>query len=130
MQNTLIHRAYWRTRDSNFSLTGLMGFDMHKKYAGVIGTGKIGKALIKILVGFGMNVLAYDIFPDREFSESAGFRYVPLEELFSLSDIISLNCPLTKETEYMIDEYSIGKMKDGVIKEPYECLKSSGKQCF
>ncbi len=113
--NRKIHRAYWRTRDSNFSLGGLMGFDMHKKNAGVIGTGKIGKVLIKILSGFGMHVLSYDPYPDDEFAREAGCNYVGLDEIFEQSDIISLNCPLTKETEYMIDERSIEKMKDGVM---------------
>ena len=113
--NRKIHRAYWRTRDSNFSLEGLMGFDMYRKYAGVIGTGKIGKVLIKILAGFGMEVLAFDPFPDRKFNKEVPFRYVTLDELFVESDIISLNCPLTKETEYMINRITIDKMKDGVM---------------
>lgn len=113
--NRKIHRAYWRTRDSNFSLGGLMGFDMYQKYAGVIGTGKIGKTLVKILLGFGMKVLAYDPYPDNEFATETGCSYVDLDELFAKSDIISLNCPLTKETEYMINVRSIKKMKDEVM---------------
>lgn len=113
--NRKIHRAYWRTRDSNFSLNGLMGFDMYKKTAGVVGTGKIGKALINILVGFGMNVLAYDPYPDAGFAQKSGCSYVGLDELLEGSDIISLNCPLTKDTEYMINETTIAKMKDGVM---------------
>jgi D-lactate dehydrogenase len=113
--NRKIHRAYWRTRDANFSLTGLMGFDMYKKFSGVIGTGKIGKALIRILSGFGMKVLAYDPYPDMEFAMETGCKYVSLDELFTLSDVISLNCPLTKETEFMINKESIGKMKDEVM---------------
>lgn len=113
--NRKIHRAYWRTRDSNFSLGGLMGFDMYKKYAGVIGTGKIGKVLIRILKGFGMEVLAHDPYPDRVFARDHGFTYLPLDELLAKSDIISLNCPLTKETEYMINKNTIEKMKDGVM---------------
>jgi len=113
--NRKIHRAYWRTRDSNFSLGGLMGFDMYQKYAGVVGTGKIGKVLIKILSGFGMQVLAYDPYPDNEFAEETGCSYVGLDDLFQKSDIISLNCPLTKETEYMINIKTIEKMKDGVM---------------
>ncbi|MFP4366583.1 MAG: 2-hydroxyacid dehydrogenase [bacterium] len=113
--NRKIHRAYWRTRDSNFSLIGLMGFDMHGKNAGVIGTGKIGKALIKILLGFGMDVLAYDPYPDKEFARETGCRYVELDELFAGSQVISLNCPLTRETEYMINKNSIDKMKEGVM---------------
>jgi D-lactate dehydrogenase len=113
--NRKIHRAYWRTRDSNFSLEGLMGFDMYKKNAGVIGTGKIGKSLVLILSGFGMNVLVHDPFPDKEFAEQTGCRYVGLDELFGQSDIISLNCPLNQETEYMINSKSLEKMKDGVM---------------
>ncbi len=113
--NRKIHRAYWRTRDANFSLGGLMGFDMYKKYAGVIGTGKIGKVLIRILKGFGMEVLANDPYPDRVFARDHGFTYLPLDELLAKSDIISLNCPLTKETEYMINKNTIEKMKDGVM---------------
>ncbi|MFO7657555.1 MAG: 2-hydroxyacid dehydrogenase [Bacteroidales bacterium] len=113
--NRKIHRAYFRTRDSNFALQGLLGFDMYKKTAGVIGTGKIGKTLIKILKGFEMNVLAYDIFPDNDFAAKNNFNYVGLDELFSRSDIISLNCPLTKETEYIINRHTIGKMKKGVM---------------
>lgn len=113
--NRKIHRAYWRTRDANFSLGGLMGFDMYKKYAGVIGTGKIGKVLIRILKGFGMEVLANDPYPDRVFARDHGFTYLPLDELLAKSDIISLNCPLTKETEYMVNKNTIEKMKDGVM---------------
>ena len=113
--NRKIHRAYWRTRDSNFSLVGLMGFDLYQKHAGVIGTGKIGKTLIKILSGFGMNILAYDPYPDNEFAKKTGCSYVELDELFAKSDIISLNCPLTEETEYMINKQSITKMKEGVM---------------
>ncbi len=113
--NRKIHRAYWRTRDSNFSLNGLMGFDMYKKTAGVVGTGKIGKALINILAGFGMNVLAYDPYPDDGFAQKSGCSYVGLNELLEQSDIISLNCPLTSDTEYMINDSAISKMKDGVM---------------
>ena len=113
--NRKIHRAYFRTRDANFALQGLMGFDMFGKTAGVFGTGKIGKVLIKILKGFGMNVIAYDPYPDCEFAVEADFEYVTQEILFSRSDIISLNCPLTKETEYIINKNTIDKMKHGVM---------------
>jgi D-lactate dehydrogenase len=113
--NRKIHRAYFRTRDSNFSLHGLMGFDMYKKNAGVIGTGRIGKVLIKILKGYGMNVFAYDPYPDCDFAKEAGFEYTTLDKLFTNSDIISLNCPLTKETEYIINKNTIAKMKNGVM---------------
>ncbi|MBN1159064.1 MAG: 2-hydroxyacid dehydrogenase [Bacteroidales bacterium] len=113
--NRKIHRAYFRTRDSNFTLQGLLGFDMHGKTAGIIGTGRIGRALIGIVKGFGMEVLAYDIYPDESFARKTGFRYTMLDELFSASDIISLNCPLTKETEYIINRDSIARMKRGVM---------------
>lgn len=113
--NRKIHRAYFRTRDANFSLQGLMGFDMYKKTAGVIGSGKIGKVLMQILRGFGMRVLAYDPFPDVRFAEQNNVEYVSLNELFATSDIISLNCPLTTETQYIINERSISLMKPGVM---------------
>jgi D-lactate dehydrogenase len=113
--NRKIHRAYFRTRDSNFALQGLLGFDMNGKCAGVIGTGKIGKVLIKILKGFGMLVLAYDPYPDCEFAVETGFEYVKPDDLFNQSDIISLNCPLTKETEFIINKNTISKMKTGVM---------------
>jgi D-lactate dehydrogenase len=113
--NRKIHRAYFRTRDANFALQGLLGFDMNGKCAGVIGTGKIGKVLIKILKGFGMQVLAYDPYPDCEFAAEAGYEYVTPDKLFNKSDIISLNCPLTKETEFIINKNTISKMKTGVM---------------
>ncbi len=113
--NRKIHRAYFRTRDSNFSLNGLLGFDMYQKTAGIIGTGKIGKTLAYILRGFGMNVLTYDVYPDQDFAEKSGCEYVSLETLFQNSDVISLNCPLTKETEYLINEKTINQMKDGTM---------------
>ena len=113
--NRKIHRAYWRTRDGNFSLNGLMGFDMHGKTIGIIGTGKIAKILIRMLKGFGMRILAYDLYPDLKFAEEEGFSYVSLDELYRESDIISLHCPLTDQTKYMINKDSIGKMKDGVM---------------
>ncbi|MBU2515195.1 2-hydroxyacid dehydrogenase [bacterium] len=113
--NRKIHRAYFRTRDANFALQGLLGFNMQGKKAGVIGTGKIGQALIKILKGFGMIIMAHDPYPDMDFSKRNGFEYVDLETLFSLSDIISLNCPLTNETEYLINKRTIGLMKQGVM---------------
>lgn len=113
--NRKIHRAYFRTRDANFALTGLLGFDMYGKTTGVIGTGRIGKVLVKILSGFGMEVLVYDKFPDEKFASDSGARYVSLKEIYELSDIISLNCPLTKETEYMINADAIAQMKKGVM---------------
>ena len=113
--NRKIHRAYFRTRDANFSLHGLMGFDMYKKSAGIIGTGRIGKVLIEILLGFGMKVYGYDLYKDQSLMNKPNFEYVDLDILFRNSDIISLNCPLTKETEYIINSSSIAKMKDGVM---------------
>ena len=113
--NRKIHRAYWRTRDGNFSLNGLIGFDMHGKTIGIIGTGKIAKILIRLLKGFGMRILAYDLYPDMKFAEEEGISYVTLDELYRESDIISLHCPLTDQTKYMIDKDSIDKMKKGVM---------------
>lgn len=110
-----IHRAYWRTRDGNFSLHGLMGFDMHGKTVGIIGTGKIAKILINILNGFGMKILAYDVYPDFKFAAENNVTYTTLDELYKNSDIISLHCPLTEETKYIINENSIRKMKDNVM---------------
>ena len=98
--NRKIPRASWRTKDGNFSLHGLMGFDMHGKTAGIIGTGKIAKILIHILKGFGMNVLAYDLYPDYNFARQEQIVYTSLDELYHNSDIISLHCPLTEETKY------------------------------
>lgn len=113
--NRKIHRAYWRTRDGNFSLNGLMGFDMHGKTAGIIGTGKIARILIHILKGLGMRVLANDLYPDEAFAREEGFSYVTLDELYKESDIISLHCPLTEQTRYLINDDSIAKMKEGVM---------------
>ena len=113
--NRKIPRASWRTRDGNFSLHGLMGFDMHGKTAGIIGTGKIAKILIHILRGFGMNILAYDVYPDYNFARENQVVYTSLDELYHSADIISLHCPLTEQTKYLINDYSISKMKDGVM---------------
>lgn len=113
--NRKVHRAYFRTRDTNFALTGLLGFDMYRKTAGVIGTGRIGKVLTQILKGFGMDVLLNDMYPDEQFATETGSRYTGLDEIYRNSDIISLNCPLTKETEYMINASTIGMMKKGVM---------------
>ena len=106
-----IHKAYIRTKDFNFSLCGLDGFDLHGKTVGIIGTGKIGQCFIDICRGFGMNILCFDKYPN----ESLGVKYVSLDALFEKSDIISLHCPLTDETHYMINEKSIEKMKKGVV---------------
>lgn len=106
-----IHKAYNRTREFNFSLNGLTGFDFHGKTVGVVGTGKIGRIFIDICRGFGMNVIAYDLFPAKD----SGIEYVPLDELLERSDIISLHCPLTDDTRHMINAEAIGKMKKGVV---------------
>ena len=113
--NRKIYKAYQRTRKYNFSLDGLLGFDIHGKTVGVIGTGRIGKVFIKIMNGFGANVIAYDLFPDIAGAKELGFSYVSLDELFKSSDIISLHCPLTPETTNIINKESIKKMKDDVF---------------
>lgn len=105
-----IHKAYLRTRDFNFSLVNMTGFDLHGKTVGVIGTGRIGKAFIDICRGFGMKVLAYDKYPAEGLAE-----YVTLDRLFAESDIISLHCPLTEETYHVIDGKSLEKCKRGVV---------------
>lgn len=109
--NRRTYRAYIRTRDYNFSINGLMGFDLRDKVAGVVGTGRIGRLFAEIMKGFGMRVIAYDAFP----SPDAGLEYVTLDELLSLSDVISLHCPLTNDTFHMINKESLARMKDGVV---------------
>lgn len=106
-----IHKAYNRTREYNFDLDDLVGFELHGKTVGVIGTGKIGKKFINICKGFGMNVIAYDKFPD----EKSSINYVEKDELFRNSDIISIHCPLNNLTKHIINKNSISKMKKGVI---------------
>ena len=110
-----IHKAYIRTRDFNFSLNNMTGFDLHGKTVGVIGTGRIGRVFIDICRGFGMKVLAYDKFPAEGLDNGDTIRYVPLDTLFAESDIISLHCPLTEETYHIIDEKSIEKCRRGVM---------------
>ncbi len=108
--NRRIHKAYIRTKDFNFRLDGLTGVDLHGKTVGVIGTGKIGRVFIDICRGFGMKVIAYDKYP----AENAGIDYVPLSELFARSDFISLHCPLTEDTQHLINADAIAQMKKGV----------------
>lgn len=108
--NRRTHKAYIRTRDFNFSLQGLAGFDLYGKTVGIIGTGKIGRVFADICKGFGMTILAYDKFPAAD----SGLNYVELPELFEKSDIISLHCPLTEETRHIINADSIAMMKKGV----------------
>ena len=109
--NRKIHKAYNRTREFNFSLAGLSGFDLHGKTVGIIGTGKIGRIFADICKGFGMNILAYDKFPNPH----AGLNYVELDEIFHKSDVISLHCPLTEETHHMIGDDAVEMMKPGVV---------------
>lgn len=108
--NRKIHRAYARTRDFNFSLNGLTGFDLHGKTMGVIGTGKIGRIFINICKGFGLKIIAYDPFPAKD----AGIDYVSMEELCKNADIISLHCPLSKDTYHIINNQTIDLMKKNV----------------
>lgn len=108
--NRRLHRAYNRTRDFNMNISGLMGTTLHGKCAGVIGTGRIGQAMISILRGFGMDVIAYDVYPN----DKLDVKYVSLKELCEQSDVITLHCPLTKETHHMLDEKMIKRMKKGV----------------
>ena len=110
-----IHKAYLRSRDFNFSLSGLVGFDLHGKTVGVIGTGRIGRAFIDICLGFGMKVLAYDKYPSPDLQNDGRVRYVELDTLFTESDVISLHCPLTDETYHVIDEEAIERFKKGVV---------------
>lgn len=113
--NRKVYRSVYRTREGNFRLGGLMGFDMYGKTVGLIGMGKIAKELIKILRGFGMNVLAYDLYPDEAFAKEYQVKIVSLDELYEQSDIISLHCPLTDDTKFLINNDSITKMKYGVM---------------
>lgn len=110
-----VYKSYQRTKKYNFSLDGLLGFDIHGKTVGVIGTGKIGKIFIKIMKGFGANVLAYDIYQDDQAAKELDFTYTTLDEIYKNADIISLHCPLTEKNHNMINEESMLKMKNGVI---------------
>ncbi len=109
--NRKTHKAYNRTRESNFNINGLLGFDLHKKTLGIIGTGKIGQIFARIGKGYGMKVLAYDKYPN----ESLDLEYVDLETLYKESDVLSLHCPLLKDTHHMINKESVNKMKQGVM---------------
>lgn len=110
--NRHTHKAYIKCRENNFALNGLMGVNLYQKTAGIVGTGKIGQAMARICRGFGMKVIAYDLYPDKSLDF---LEYVTLDELLHSSDLISLHCPLTEETHHMINAASIEKMKDGVI---------------
>lgn len=112
--NRHTHRAYNRVREGNFALNGLLGFDMNGKTVGIVGTGRIGTVLARIMIGFGCTVLAYDLYPNDE-CKALGVRYVSLDALLAQSDIISLHCPLSEETRHLIDSKAIGKMKRGAM---------------
>lgn len=112
--NRRIHRAYQRTREANFSLEGLIGFNMHGRTVGVIGTGKIGVAVMRILKGFGMHILAYDPFKNPAVEE-LGAEYVELDELYARSHVITLHCPATPENYHLLNREAFAKMKDGVM---------------
>ncbi|MFP1877804.1 2-hydroxyacid dehydrogenase [Lonsdalea quercina] len=112
--NRRIHRAYQRTRDANFSLEGLIGFNMHRRTAGIIGTGKIGVATLRILKGFGMRLLAFDPYPNPQ-AQALGAEYVDLKTLYAESDVISLHCPITPENHHLLNEAAFAQMKDGVM---------------
>lgn len=112
--NRHTHRAYNRVREGNFSLNGLLGYDLNGKTIGIIGTGRIGTVLARIMIGFGCTVLAFDVYPNDE-CRKLGARYVSLDELLLQSDVISLHCPLNKQTHHLIDAESISKMKHGVM---------------
>lgn len=112
--NRHIHKAYNRVREGNFELRGLEGFDLHQKTVGVVGTGNIGEVFCKIMRGFGCRVLAFDPYPNPACLE-LGVEFVPLEELFGQSDIVSLHCPLTPDTHHLVNSESLEKMKQGVV---------------
>jgi D-lactate dehydrogenase len=112
--NRRIHRAYNRVREGNFALDGLLGFDLHGKTVGIVGTGKIGAITAKILQGFGCRLLGYDVFPSPD-CKAMGMKYVSLPELFGTSDIVSLHCPMTAETYHLINAEAIDEMKPGIM---------------
>lgn len=112
--NRKTHRAYHRVKEGNFSLEGLMGFNVSSKTVACIGTGRIGQSFVRIMKGFGCKVLCYDIAPNQELI-AMGCQYVDLDTIYKESDIISLHCPLTHDTEHLIDKESIEKMRDGVM---------------
>ena len=112
--NRHIHRAYQRVREGNFALDGLLGFDLHGRTAGIVGTGRIGSIVARLLAAFGCIVLAHDPVPNPA-SIAAGVRYVPLDELFSACDVIALTCPLTRETFHLVDAGAVARMRPGVM---------------
>lgn len=112
--NRKTNKAYNRVREGNFSLQGLVGFDLFGKTVGVVGTGKIGQAFCKIMLGFGCKVVAYDLYPSDDL-KSLGVEYVDMDRLFRESDIVSLHCPLTPDSKYMVDSKKVDLMKKGVM---------------
>lgn len=113
--NRKIHKSYNRVREGNFSLEGLVGFDLHGKTVGVIGTGKIGKVFIKILIGFGCKVIAHDLRPDQLFAQQMGFQYTELEHILKTADVLSLHVPLNNKTHHMLDQKAFSMMKKGIM---------------
>lgn len=112
--NRKTHKAYNRIREGNFSLERLIGFDLYQKKVGVIGTGKIGRAFCKIMLGFGCQVFAHDLYPSDQLKQ-LGVQYLPLNELLPISDVVALHCPLTPETHHIINEQTLSKMKKGAM---------------
>lgn len=110
--NRRIHRAFNRTREGDFSLHGLIGFDLHGKTVGIVGTGQIGAAFARIMAGFGCRLLAHDPYPDREL-QALGVRYLPLDEVLQQAQIISLHCPLTPDTRHLINQQSLARLQPG-----------------
>jgi len=113
--NRKVHRAFNRVRELNFSLNGLVGFDLHGKTAGILGTGKIGRIVAQIFRGFGMKVVAYDPFPNPDWAAQLGVEYVSASSLAGLSDVVSLHLPLTPETKHIIRQETLDQMKPGAI---------------
>ncbi|WP_439596521.1 2-hydroxyacid dehydrogenase [Falsiroseomonas sp.] len=112
--NRHIHRAYHRVREGNFALDGLLGFDMHGRTAGIVGTGRIGLAVARILAGFGCRLLAHDPYPSEE-GRALGLEFVTVEDLLARSDIVTLHCPLTPATHHLIDAAAIARMRPGAM---------------
>ena len=112
--NRKIYRAYSRVRDGNFALDGLLGFDLFGRTVGIVGTGKIGPAVARLVAGFGCRLVAHDVSPNEE-CRALGVEYLPLERVWSQSDIITLHTPLTPETRHMVNDHAIGSMKRGVM---------------
>ncbi len=112
--NRRVHRAWSRVREGNFALDGLLGFDLHGRTVGVVGTGRIGAAVVRILHGFGCRLLAYDVHPDPA-CEALGVRYVPLDDLWPACDVVTLHCPLTPETHHLVDTAALARMKAGAM---------------